>query len=239
MKAFKSAIDFISTVLLAVFIIFVILLVGVRLVGIEPYIVLSGSMEPEIQTGSLIYVDLISHEEACKLEVGDTVTFRLESGGTKVTHKIYEVVGHVYRKDANGEYMLDNNDERILECDSKGNPIVMYTTYGINNKNDASPSGYTLDGVEGVGNLASTNVIGRPALVIPGLGHVANLVQTPTGKYITLAICLLLVINAIFGGAFDKKPKKKDVQAEAEEEPKAEEKEISRSEENDSQNNLE
>ena len=63
--------------------------------------------------------------------------------------------------------------------------------------------------------------------------------QTPTGKYITLAICLLLVINAIFGGAFDKKPKKKDVQAEAEEEPKAEENEISRSEENDSQNNLE
>ena len=47
----KKALDVTSTVALVIFIVFVILLVGVRVFGIEPHIVLSGSMEPEILTG--------------------------------------------------------------------------------------------------------------------------------------------------------------------------------------------
>ena len=60
---------------------------GVRLVGLVPYAVLSGSMEPELPVGSLVYVRAVDPSEVA---VGDTITFELESG-TLVTHEVYEI----------------------------------------------------------------------------------------------------------------------------------------------------
>ena len=209
MKNFKKVYDIISSALLAVFVLFVILLVGVRLVGVEPHIVLSGSMEPEIMTGSLVYVTKLSPEEAANLKAGDTVTYLVDKRGTKVTHKIYEVVGTAYVKNQYGEFVLDENGEPTVAKDAGGNPIVMYTTYGVNNKSASSPSGYTLDGTPGVGNLASSNVFGKPVFTIPFLGYVAHFVQNPPGRYVALAICALLILNT-FVGSSDKKEKKKE-----------------------------
>ena len=84
----KKAIDIVSTVLLVLVIVFAFLLVGVRIFGVMPYTVLSGSMRPAYFPGSLIYVRDTSIEE---LEVGDPITFKLESG-TVVTHRIIEVI---------------------------------------------------------------------------------------------------------------------------------------------------
>ena len=64
-----------------------ILLVGVRLFGLTPYTVLSGSMEPKIHVGSLIYVVDV---DPADLQVGDTLTFK-HSGNT-VTHEIVEII---------------------------------------------------------------------------------------------------------------------------------------------------
>ena len=153
MKNLKKAFNIFSTSVLVVFILFAVLLVGVRIVGIDPYIVLSGSMEPEIGTGALVYVNRLTPEEAGKLEAGDTVTYMV-SKNTVVTHKIYEVVGEAYVKNQYGEPILDANGNPTVAIDDAGYPIIMYTTYGINNKNSSSPSGYTLDGTPGVGNLA-------------------------------------------------------------------------------------
>jgi signal peptidase I len=202
----KKAVNILSSAVLITFVLLAILLVGVRVIGFDPHIVLSGSMEPEIMTGSLVYVDRISREEACELEVGDTVTFLLDERGTKVTHKIYEVVGPLYVKNQYGELVLDENGEPTVATDDEGYPIIIYTTYGINNKNDGTSSGYTLDGTEGVGNLASSNVIGKPKLSVPLLGYVAHFLQKPTTKYVTIIVCVLLLCNALFGDSF-KKPK--------------------------------
>lgn len=60
---------------------------GVRLAGLSPFAVLSGSMEPELPVGSLIYVKPVDPTE---VHVGDAITFRLESG-TLVTHEVYEI----------------------------------------------------------------------------------------------------------------------------------------------------
>ncbi len=60
---------------------------GVRLIGLTPYAVLSGSMEPEYPVGSLIYVASVEPEE---VSIGDAITFELGSG-TLVTHQVYEV----------------------------------------------------------------------------------------------------------------------------------------------------
>ena len=211
----KKTVDIVSKIALGAFVLLVVLLVGVRLIGIEPHIVLSGSMEPEIFTGSLVYVKRISPEEAQNLQVGDTITYLADSRGTKVTHKIYEVVGPAYVKNQHGEYLLDGNGQPIVAKDDSGNPIIMYTTYGINNKNEHSSTGYTLDGELGVGNLGSSNVFGKPIFSIPLLGYVASFVQNPPGKYVTIGICAFLILTALF----DSKPAKKsdEDQAPAEE----------------------
>lgn len=65
----------------------VVAFVGVRAVGLTPYAVLSGSMEPRYLTGSLIYVQ---HATPADVTAGDAITFRLDSG-TLVTHEVYDV----------------------------------------------------------------------------------------------------------------------------------------------------
>ena len=200
----KKALDIASIAALVLFVVFVVLLIGVRLFGIEPHIVTSGSMEPEIMTGSLVYVDTLTPEEAQQLKVGDTVTFLVDKNGTKVTHKIYEVVGPLYVKNQHGEYVLDDNGERTVAKDAAGYDIIMYTTYGVNNVNAGSPYGYTLDGTLGEGNLASSNVIGKATFSIPLLGYIAHFVQNPPGKYLAIAVCVLLIGSSVFGDSFKK-----------------------------------
>ena len=77
-----------SSVFVALVVLLAVFLGGIRLIGFEPYTVLSGSMEPSYHVGSVIYV---TKAEADELEVGDTITYRLQSG-TVVTHRIVEVL---------------------------------------------------------------------------------------------------------------------------------------------------
>ena len=69
-------------------VILAIMLVGVRLFGLQVYSVLSGSMEPEYPVGSLIYVKKVDYKE---LKVGDPITYLLDED-TVVTHRIIEVL---------------------------------------------------------------------------------------------------------------------------------------------------
>lgn len=65
-----------------------ILLAGVRLVGLQVYTVLSGSMEPTYPVGSLIYVKKVDYT---RLKPGDPITFLLDEK-TVATHRIVRVV---------------------------------------------------------------------------------------------------------------------------------------------------
>ena len=56
MKALEKIWNVVSTILVALIVILALLLGGVRLVGLRPFAVLSGSMEPAYHVGSLIYV---------------------------------------------------------------------------------------------------------------------------------------------------------------------------------------
>lgn len=223
-KALKKTLDITSTVLLVIFIIFVILLVGVRLVGIDPHIVLSGSMEPEIYTGSLVYVKGLSTEEKQSIEPGTTVTYLVDDRGTKVTHKIYNVVGPVEKLDADGNPILDANGKPTYAADKDGNIIIMYTTYGINNVKNGNVEG-ALDGDPEKGNLASSNIVGKPLFSIPLLGYVAHYVQNPPGRYVAYAVCLALIAMTFLSstaGKLDFKGKKKGGEQPAEGEAVAE-----------------
>lgn len=100
-KKLKKVWDIASTVLVAIVVIFAILLVGVRLLGIQVYSVISGSMEPEYPVGSLIYVKKIDPTE---IEVNDVITYVLPNNmpSTHRVIRIDEENQHFYTKgDAN------------------------------------------------------------------------------------------------------------------------------------------
>ena len=78
----------ISGVLVGIVVLLAIALVGVRLIGLQPYVVLSGSMEPTYHVGSLIYVKSVDYKE---LKAGDPITYMI-SQDTVVTHRIIEVL---------------------------------------------------------------------------------------------------------------------------------------------------
>ena len=86
-KKFKRIWDIATTVIVAIVVIFALLLVGVRLFGIQVYSVISGSMEPEYPVGSLIYVKKATPDE---VKVGDVITFVL-SNETPATHRVIDI----------------------------------------------------------------------------------------------------------------------------------------------------
>lgn len=88
MHAFKKVWDAITTLLVICAVVLALLLAGARLVGLQVFTVLSGSMEPTYHVGSLIYVKDVDYRE---LSSGDVITFML-SEDTIATHRIVEVV---------------------------------------------------------------------------------------------------------------------------------------------------
>ncbi len=88
MKTLKLIWNIVSSVLVALVVIVAILLVGVRLVGLQVFTVLSGSMEPTYQVGSLIYV---KQTETGNIAVGDPITFMMDEN-TVATHRVIEIV---------------------------------------------------------------------------------------------------------------------------------------------------
>lgn len=87
-KIIRTVWSAITTVLVGVAVLLAMALVGVRIFGFEIFTVLSGSMEPVLHTGSVIYV---KEADTNELAAGDIITFHL-GGGTIATHRIIEVV---------------------------------------------------------------------------------------------------------------------------------------------------
>lgn len=87
-KTFVKVWNTVTTVLVVLVVILALLLVGVRLFGMQVFMVLSGSMEPTYHTGSLIYVKKVDPYE---LQSGDVITFMLDED-TVATHRIVGIV---------------------------------------------------------------------------------------------------------------------------------------------------
>ena len=85
-------------------------LVGVRLIGFDVYIVLSGSMEPAYQTGSIIWVQKCG---ADSVDVGDPITFYLGGSRQVATHRVVE------KNDEEGYFRTKGDANQNAD----GNPI--------------------------------------------------------------------------------------------------------------------
>jgi signal peptidase len=84
----KKVWNVVSIMLVCVVAVLAILIAGVRLFGVQPYAVLSGSMSPAFPTGALIYVRAAQAQE---VRVGDPITFRLEDGPVVATHRVISI----------------------------------------------------------------------------------------------------------------------------------------------------
>lgn len=103
MKTVRNIWEGVTTILVALVVILAVLLVGVRLFGLQVFTVLSGSMEPTYHTGALIYVKEVDYKE---IEPGQVITFMLDED-TIATHRVVEVVP-------------DNEDPTVLRYRTKG-----------------------------------------------------------------------------------------------------------------------
>ncbi|MBE6572882.1 MAG: signal peptidase I [Ruminococcaceae bacterium] len=93
----------IANILVIIIVLLAIALAGVRLFGVKPYAVLSGSMEPTYHVGSLIYVKSTDIKD---LKVGDPITFVLPDE-TVATHRIINIT-------------TDENDPDKLAFETQG-----------------------------------------------------------------------------------------------------------------------
>ena len=84
MKIVKAIVNVLTTIIIGVGGLILVL----YLFGIVPYVVLSGSMEPTIDTGSLCFINKNAKYEDVKEK--DIIAFKL-SDGTLVTHRAIEI----------------------------------------------------------------------------------------------------------------------------------------------------
>lgn len=87
-RSVKKIWNAVSSVAVALVVILAILLVGARLVGLQVFTVLSGSMEPTYHVGSLIYVKKV---DPYTIEAGQPITFMLDED-TIATHRVVGIV---------------------------------------------------------------------------------------------------------------------------------------------------
>jgi signal peptidase I len=123
----------ITVILYAVLFMMIFVVVSSKAAGGEPELfgyqiktVLSGSMEPGIQTGSIIAVK--PGGDLTRFKEGDVITFK-EKENILITHRVLEVV-------KNGEHVMyktkgDNNDAPDLEPVLSENVVAEYKGFTI------------------------------------------------------------------------------------------------------------
>ena len=183
MKAIKTVGRLASTLLVTAVVFLAIALVGVRLVGLTPYAVLSGSMEPTYHVGSLIYVKDIAPED---IAVGTPITFIVNEDLLLATHRVVEIELRTTKQ----EQLLDENGQPVL--DEAGEPIMQETpldepSYYFYTKGDAN------DAADGAA-VYYKNVVGTPKFSIPYLGYLSSWLQTKKGMIMGVAIALAALI---------------------------------------------
>lgn len=202
MRALKKIWSFFTTVCVVLVVVLAIALVGVRLIGLTPYAVLSGSMEPTYHVGSLIYVKDIAPED---VEIGTPLTFIVNEDLLIATHRVVDITVI----ESKMETVLDENGNPVL--DEKGNEVQQEVTleeptYYYQTKGDANED---VDGSQ----VHYKNIVGTPVFSIPYLGYLSSWLQTRKGMIMGVSIALVVMIltflpdmlNAVDGGSKNKK----------------------------------
>lgn len=84
-KKVKKIWDAVTTAFVVLVVVFAIFLMGSRLVGMQVFNVVSGSMEPTYSVGDLIYVKTVDPDS---VKVGDPITFVMNEELMVATHRV-------------------------------------------------------------------------------------------------------------------------------------------------------
>ena len=131
----KKVWNMVSTVLVALVVVLALLLAGARLVGLQVFTVLSGSMEPAYHTGSLIYVKKI---DTTDIHPGTVITFMLDED-TVATHRVVQVVP-------------DEEDPSVIRFRTKGDANNAEDGSLVHYKNVIGTPVFTIPGLGYVAN---------------------------------------------------------------------------------------
>ena len=104
-KEVKKIWDTVTTVLVVLVVLFAVFLMGSRLMGMQVFNVISGSMEPTYSVGDLLYVKEVDPDS---VKVGDPITFVLNEDLVVATHR-------VGRGDAENRYFYTKGDANETE----------------------------------------------------------------------------------------------------------------------------
>ena len=172
-----------TTALVAVVVLIALLLVGVRVAGIQPLYVMSGSMEPAFHVGSLIFVQKVEPDE---IKVGDPITYTINESGDYSTHRVIGIemreTGTRFVLDEDGHQVADEAGELLIEEYPLEEKAYYFQTKGdANNSPDGTPVYYK-------------NVVGVPRVTVPYLGYLAHWLQTPRGRIMGITIAAVIVI---------------------------------------------
>lgn len=183
MRFFRKLWGLITTLLVIVMVFLAIALVGVRVVGLTPYAVLSGSMEPTYHVGSLIYVKDV---DPTQVEIGDPITFIVNEDLLLATHRVVDKMVVTEREepvlDENGEPLLDEDGDPVTQIVPLEEPVYYFQTKGDANEDvDGSPVHYK-------------NIVGKPVFSIPMLGYLSSYLQTRKGMIMGISVALVLII---------------------------------------------
>jgi len=179
----KKLFSTLSTLAVIVVLALTALLVGARLIGLTPYSVLSGSMEPAYSVGDLLYVKEIPPED---IEAGMPITYVANEHLVIVTHRVVEV----FVRTSVQEPIINDKGKAVM--DRNGNPIMQELpldepVYYFRTKGDANE-------FEDAALVHENNVIGTPVYAIPHLGHFVTMIQTPAGKVMAGCFGMIIVL---------------------------------------------
>lgn len=192
-KTIRTVFNVITWTLISIVLILALMLAGLRIFGFKTYSVISSSMEPEIKTGSLVYVKNVKPGE---LDVGDTITYALDNKGNTATHKL-----------------------GLIQNTMQG---TRYYTYGINNDNYQYDDDGNIR-TDKYGNklhvfdpaTSYDNIQGKVVFSIPVLGYIAAYISNPPGLYIAIAFGALLLLLVFLPDIIFPKEKEKAKEAAA------------------------
>ena len=98
MRTIKKVWSVVTTILVVLIVLSAVFLMGTRLIGYRVYSVISGSMEPELSVGDLLYVRPVDPTE---VKVGDDISFVLNEDLVVATHRVVRIDAekqHIYTK---------------------------------------------------------------------------------------------------------------------------------------------
>lgn len=142
----KKIISAFQAVSIVIGIILLIMFFVPTIIGIKPCIVLSGSMEPQIKTGSIVYAN--THVEVGTIKQGDIIVFNI--GETQVIHRVININENSFitKGDANenedlapvnlsqykGKYIfsIPYLGKILLKCKTRTGKFIVFSVIGLN-----------------------------------------------------------------------------------------------------------